>query len=116
MNPGNSTNFRNVNGNGDWNNNNATNTNYVFPDFLHFGLSSGMRESGMVKEKRGYPPVSAPFGAANTGLGGDDGRTCFPYTGWHLGRFRLSGTSDPAPAHARAQPRLPIIKLDWMAK
>ena len=23
----------------------------------------------MVKEKRGYPPVGAPFGAANTGLG-----------------------------------------------
>lgn len=35
MNPSNSTNFRNVNSNGDWNNNNATNTNYVFPDFLH---------------------------------------------------------------------------------
>ena len=35
MNPSNSTNFRYVNNNGDWNNNNATNTNYVFPDFLH---------------------------------------------------------------------------------
>lgn len=35
MNPGNSTNFRNVNSNGNYNNNNATNTNYVFPDFLH---------------------------------------------------------------------------------
>ena len=23
----------------------------------------------MVKEKRGYPPAGAPFGAANTGLG-----------------------------------------------
>lgn len=29
VNPSNSTNFRNVNSNGDWNN------NYVFPDFLH---------------------------------------------------------------------------------
>lgn len=35
MNPSNSTNFRNVNSNGNYNNNNATNTNYVFPDFLH---------------------------------------------------------------------------------
>lgn len=35
MNPNNSTNFRYVNNSGDWNNNNATNTNYVFPDFLH---------------------------------------------------------------------------------
>lgn len=75
-----------------------------------------MRESGMVKEKRGYPPVGASFGAANTGLGGKDGRTCFPYMGWHLGRLRLSGTSDPAPAHARAQPRLPFTKLDGMTK
>ena len=35
VNPGNSTNFRYVNSNGNYNNNNATNTNYVFPDFLH---------------------------------------------------------------------------------
>lgn len=35
MNPNNSMNFRYVNNSGDWNNNNATNTNYVFPDFLH---------------------------------------------------------------------------------
>ena len=69
MYPGNSTNFRYVNSNGDWNNNNATNTNYVFPDFLHFGLSSAERENGMVKEKRGCPPAGAQFGAANAGPG-----------------------------------------------
>ena len=39
------------------------------PRFSPFGLSSASRESGMVKEKRGYPPVGAPFGAANTGPG-----------------------------------------------
>lgn len=35
VNPSNSTNFRNVNNNGDWNNNNAANSYCVFPDFLH---------------------------------------------------------------------------------
>lgn len=36
MNPNNSANFLNVNGNGDpSNNNNATNSNCVCPDFLH---------------------------------------------------------------------------------
>lgn len=39
------------------------------PRFSPFGLSSEPRESGMVKEKRGCPPVGTPFGAANTGLG-----------------------------------------------
>ena len=37
--------------------------------FSPFGLSSASRESGMVKEKRGYPPVGVPSGAANTGPG-----------------------------------------------
>lgn len=39
------------------------------PRFSPFGLSSVERENGMVKEKRGYPPVGALFGAANTGPG-----------------------------------------------
>lgn len=39
------------------------------PRFSPFGLSSAQRESGMVKEKRGYPPAGALFGAANTGPG-----------------------------------------------
>lgn len=36
------------------------------PRFSPFGLSSASRESGMVKEKRGYLPAGAQFGAANT--------------------------------------------------
>lgn len=39
------------------------------PRFSPSGLSSAPRENGMVKEKRGYPPVGTPFGAANTGPG-----------------------------------------------
>ena len=37
--------------------------------FSPFGLSSASRESGMVKEKRGCPPVGALSGAANTSPG-----------------------------------------------
>lgn len=39
------------------------------PRFSPFGLSSVVRENGMVKEKRGYPPAGVSFDAANTGPG-----------------------------------------------
>lgn len=39
------------------------------PRFSPFGLSSARRENGMVKEKRGCPPASVSFDAANTGPG-----------------------------------------------